>query len=199
MPTQGKVRKPRFKPDSLVTPANGITVLRMVLTPLVLWLIHKRELDVATFVLWLALCGTDGIDGFLARRYGVTTSGAFLDPLADKFLVIGGMIVLVMRDVFWWPLVAIIAVREVGMSVYRSVASRSGVSIPARQSAKVKTVVQQVAVSVAIAPWFGEKALWIAQLTLVVATVLTVSTGVQYFLDARKGNSRTTPVPTSAS
>ena len=47
------------------------------------------------FVLWFVLCATDGIDGFLARRHGTTRSGAFLDPLADKVLVLGAMFTLV--------------------------------------------------------------------------------------------------------
>ena len=52
--------------------------------------------------LWIALCVTDGIDGYLARRQGTTRSGAFLDPLADKVLVLGAMVALVANDTFWW-------------------------------------------------------------------------------------------------
>ena len=66
-------------------------------------------------VLWIALCVTDGIDGYFARRQGATRSGAFLDPLADKVLVLGAMAALVANDTFWWVPVAIIAVREIGI------------------------------------------------------------------------------------
>ncbi len=85
------------------------------------------------------LAGTDGIDGWLARRHGTTRSGAFLDPLADKFLVLGAMFALVADHRFSWVPVVIIAVREVAISLYRIVAARHGVSVPARALAKLKT------------------------------------------------------------
>jgi CDP-diacylglycerol---glycerol-3-phosphate 3-phosphatidyltransferase len=177
-PTQGS--------HEYLTPANGMTLLRMLATPFMLALIAGRHFDWPTLGLWIVLCCTDGIDGFLARRYGVTRSGAFLDPLADKFLILGAMIVLAAKGAFAWPLVLLIGVREIGMSIYRSVAGRQGISIPARKSAKAKTVVQQIAVGAAIAPWFGHKAAWIGTSVLVIATVLTVVSGVQYYVDARK-------------
>ena len=101
---------------------------------------HNRGSWVA-FGLWFVLCGSDGIDGYLARRHGTTTSGAFLDPLADKVLVLGAMFTLVSRDVFWIVPVAIIAGREVGISVYRTFVGAKGVSVPASQMAKWKTLV----------------------------------------------------------
>ena len=98
---------------------------------------------------------TDGVDGYLARRHGTTRSGAFLDPLADKVLVLGAMVALVAKGVFWWLPVALIAVREVGISAYRSLLGRRGISVPARGLAKVKTVVQEVAVGFALLPAHG--------------------------------------------
>ena len=68
------------------------------------------------------LACTDRLDGWLARRDGATRSGAFLDPLADKFLVIGGFLALGIRGDFSYAAVIIVAVREVGISVYRSFA-----------------------------------------------------------------------------
>ena len=62
----------------------------------------------AAFALWFVLCASDGIDGYLARRHGATTLGAFLDPLADKMLVLGAMFILVANDTFWIVPVAII-------------------------------------------------------------------------------------------
>lgn len=176
---------PFFGPSALLTPANGLTFARMALTPVMISLILQRRLDTATFGLWFVLCSTDGVDGILARRYGVTSSGAFLDPLADKFLVLGGMVALVAKHVFAWPFVVIIAIREVGMSVYRLFEGSHGVSIPARRSAKVKTFVQQLSVGFALMPWVATH-LWIAHTLLVIACALTVSTGWQYFTEARR-------------
>ena len=135
--------------------------------------------------LWIALASTDGVDGYLARRHGTTRSGAFLDPLADKLLVLGALACLVAEDLVWWVPVAIIAVRELAMSAYRSWLGRQGISLPARLSAKVKTVVQSVAVGVALAPTL-EGADWLTSTVLWGAVVLTVWSGVQYLADARR-------------
>ena len=82
----------------------------------------------------------------MARRHGTTRSGAFLDPLADKAVVLGALIALAAQGHLPWLPVVLITVREVGMQVYRSWVGRRGVSIPARNSAKLKTFVQDLAV-----------------------------------------------------
>jgi len=173
-----------FGPSALVTPANGITVLRLLATPLLIALIMLWGASWSTMVIWGVLSFTDGIDGWVARRQGTTRSGAFLDPLADKVVVLGALIALVANGTIWWVPVAIIAVREVGMSVYRTVVGRRGVSIPARPSAKIKTLLQDVAIGLCLIPWLAphhtvlSAAIW-------VATALTVFTGAQYYLDGR--------------
>ncbi len=177
--------EPRVSPHAYLTPANGMTVLRMLATPVMLVLITNQQTAAVTCGLWAVLCSTDFVDGVLARRYGVTTTGAFLDPLADKLLVLGALVVLVFEHYFWLIPVVIIAIREIGMSVYRSFASTQGVSIPARKSAKVKTFLQQLAVGFALAPVLGTREPWIARILLIVATILTVTTGLQYMQDAR--------------
>lgn len=177
--------EPPISSHAYLTPANGMTVLRMLVTPVMLLLITDQQTAAVTCGLWLVLCSTDFIDGVLARRYGVTSSGAFLDPLADKILVLGAMAVLVTQHYFWLLPVLIIAVREIGMSVYRSVASTRGVSIPARKSAKVKTFLQQLSVAFALMPWVGVDYPEVARFLLIVATILTVTTGLQYLRDAR--------------
>jgi len=119
-------------PNAVATWANAITVGRLVLSPLMFLVIpdHNQGSWIA-FGLWFLLSVSDGIDGWLARRHGTTASGAFLDPLADKVLVLGAMFTLVARDVFWILPVAIIAGRELLISVYRTVVASKGVSIPA--------------------------------------------------------------------
>ncbi len=173
-----------FGPSALITPANGITVLRLLATPLLIALIILWGASWVTMVIWGVLSVTDGIDGWVARRQGATRSGAFLDPLADKVVVLGALIALVGNGTIWWVPVAIIAVREVGMSVYRTVVGRRGVSIPARQSAKIKTLVQDLAIGLCLIPWLSPHhavlgaAIW-------GAAALTVFTGAQYYLDGR--------------
>ena len=174
-----------FGPSALATPANAVTIGRVVATPLLLAVILGHGDSWPALALWVVLAGTDGVDGYLARRHGTTRSGAFLDPLADKFLVLGAMTALVAEHVFWWLPVALIAVREAGISLYRSWAGQRGVSIPARQWAKVKTVVQDVAVGFALLPLTSGDH-WVANVVLWAAVVLTVVTGVQYLLDGRR-------------
>ena len=114
------------------------------------------------------LSATDGLDGWLARRDGTTRSGAFLDPLADKVLVLGGFFALAISGDFSWAAVIIVTVREVGISMYRSFAGRRGISLPARQLGKWKAVLQFLAVGVVLFPpmysWatFHDIVLWVA-------------------------------------
>jgi CDP-diacylglycerol---glycerol-3-phosphate 3-phosphatidyltransferase len=178
-------KEPNYSSHAFLTPANLLTFGRMAATPVVLVLIAQRKFDFVTLALWGVVCMTDWFDGILARRYGVSKSGAFLDPLADKLLVLGAMVVLVFKREFWIVPVALIAVREIAMSVYRSVVGTKGVSIPARQSAKYKTFVQQICVTFAIMPWVGQHANWIGQVLLWVSVALTLYTGAQYFFAAR--------------
>src|SRR5690606_30789734 len=96
----------------------------------------------AAFAIGLFVAISDNLDGKLARRQGTTRAGAFLDPLADKIVVLGVMVCLVRVDRYWWVPVALVTGRELGISVWRTYWARRGVSIPARRSAKYKTLVQ---------------------------------------------------------
>lgn len=174
-----------FGPTALLTPANAITIARLLLTPLWLGVVVERGPSWPSFLLGFVLAGSDGIDGWLARKQGATRSGAFLDPLADKFLVVGGLWALVVEGAFWWLPVGLITAREAAISLYRSWAGRRGISIPARWWAKVKTVVQEAAIGVAILPLTDDQDV-VRNGVLWVAVVLTIVTGAQYLLDGRK-------------
>ncbi|HVW31071.1 MAG TPA: CDP-alcohol phosphatidyltransferase family protein, partial [Acidimicrobiia bacterium] len=132
---------------------------------------------------WVILACTDGLDGWLARRDGTTRSGAFLDPLADKFLALGGLAALAAKGIFPWVAVGLIAFREFGISAYRTAAGRRGVSLPARQLGKMKTVFQLVAVGVALCPSTADTA-GLALSLLWVAVALTVVSGLDIVLSA---------------
>lgn len=174
-----------FGPSALATPANAVTAARVLMTPVLLVLIVGVGPSWPALVLWIVLAGTDGVDGFIARRQGTTRSGAFLDPLADKLLVLGALWALVVEGTVSAAPVAVITAREVAMSAYRSFVARRGTSIPARGTAKVKTVVQAVAVGVALCPPVVEHAGWLAGSVLWVAVALTLVSGFQYLRDGR--------------
>ena len=169
----------RFSESAIATPANFVTVARLLLAVPTLLLIWDRGSTWLTVTLWFVLACTDRIDGWLARRDGATRSGAFLDPLADKFLVIGGFLALGLRGDFSYAAVLIVAVREVGISVYRSFAGRHGISLPALKMGKWKAFFQFLAVGVVLFPptyeWatFHDVILWIA-ITLTVVSGLDI-------------------------
>ena len=179
-----------FGPSALATPANAVSVIRLLVAVPFFMLIAETPLSYAATLLWVVLCITDGIDGWLARRQGTTRSGAFLDPLADKVLVLGAMWALVASDRFAVVPVILITVRELTIQVFRSYWVRRGLAVPATGWAKVKTVTQEVAVGLALIPLFADE-LWVADTALWLAVALTMATGIQYLIDGRRAT-RTT-------
>jgi CDP-diacylglycerol--glycerol-3-phosphate 3-phosphatidyltransferase len=164
--------------------ANGLTVGRLVLAPVLAFMILSEEQRWVTFALALVLGASDFFDGRLARNARPTRFGAFVDPLADKTVVLLAGFSLVAIDRFSiWPWL-VIAVREIGIQVYRSYWARRGFAIPARPSAKYKVFVQGVVIAAALWPWLDD-ARWIADGLLWVAVAFTVVSGVQYLLDGR--------------
>lgn len=178
-----------FGPSAIATPANAVTIARLLCSPLLWALIVVSGPSWMAFAIWVALASTDGVDGILARRMGTTRSGAFLDPLADKALILGAMWAVVAADGFWWFPVALITVRELAISTFRSYWGRRGLAVPARFWAKVKTVTQSVAVGLALAPPIAEHHAWLAQTALWAAVGLTLFTGAQYLLEGSRATS----------
>ena len=97
-----------YGPTALATPANFVTVARILATPVFVLLIATQEPSWLTFAVGFAIGMSDFVDGARGRQ-GATRSGAFLDPLADKVLVLGGMFALVANEQFHWLPVAIIS------------------------------------------------------------------------------------------
>jgi CDP-diacylglycerol---glycerol-3-phosphate 3-phosphatidyltransferase len=174
-------------PSAVKTWANLVTVTRVLVAPFMFLLIpEKPGGSWVAFGLWFLLCSTDGIDGYLARRYGATTVGAFIDPLADKVLILGAMFFLVSNDVYWIVPVAIIAARELAISLYRTFVGAKGVSVPASRIAKWKTVTQQLSVGFAIAPLTALDATWLWNGLLWISVALALISGGQYMWRARR-------------
>jgi CDP-diacylglycerol--glycerol-3-phosphate 3-phosphatidyltransferase len=187
MGAQPVSRLTRFGPSALLTPANFVTALRFALTIPLLRVIAIDGVSWRATVGWVILACTDGLDGWLARRDGTTRSGAFLDPLADKFLALGGLAALAGEGVFPWVAVGLIAFREVGISAYRTAAGRRGISLPARQLGKMKTVFQLIAVGVALCPSTADLS-GLSLSLLWVAVGLTVVSGLDIVLSSRRAH-----------
>jgi CDP-diacylglycerol---glycerol-3-phosphate 3-phosphatidyltransferase len=176
-----------YGPSALATPANAVTVIRLLISPLVFLLIVAEGSSWTLLGLWAVLASTDGVDGWIARRHGTTRSGAFLDPLADKVLVLGALYSLVYIGRFPWLPVAVLAVREIAITLYRSHVARRGLAIPARTTAKAKTALQSLAVGLAVLPPLDAWT-WPADLVLWASVFMAVVSAVQYALDGRRAH-----------
>lgn len=185
---RGRVVAPGDSQVSNGNIANLITVARIFLAPLFVWLVvlddgeHGllRLLAGALFILAIA---TDGVDGAIARKRNlVTNSGILLDPIADKVLIIGAL------GALWWvgelPLwvALVIVARELGITVFRFIALRDRV-IPASPGGKLKTIIQAIALSSWLVPSWVLLGSWVFGLNWVLmgaAVAITLWTGVEY-------------------
>lgn len=160
--------------------ANAFTMLRVALVPVIAVLVFAGGGDARwwAFGIFVFAALTDSIDGWVARQLvGVTRWGQLADPLADKLLIIGSLAVLAVNDELPWWAVLVIILREVWVTVQRTVMVRQGVVMPASPFGKVKTVSQVVAVTLYLLPAGPEV---LAPAALGVAVVLTVASGVDY-------------------
>ncbi|MFN2556933.1 MAG: CDP-diacylglycerol--glycerol-3-phosphate 3-phosphatidyltransferase [Nitriliruptorales bacterium] len=166
---------------------NLVTVLRALLVPLILVLVlqeTRRALNWA-FAIFAFAAVTDTIDGWVARRWGgVTRWGQIADPIADKLLVIGTLAALAsLGTVPWWA-VAVIVIREVGVTLLRlRLMQHSDVVMPSSRSGKAKTVSQFAAVLAFLLPTPSRT---LAALLLYLAIALTVVSGLEYAFQARR-------------
>jgi CDP-diacylglycerol--glycerol-3-phosphate 3-phosphatidyltransferase len=128
---------------------------------------------------------TDGLDGYLARRYeGATRIGQWLDPLADKILVTAPIVAMTAIGTFpAWATVIIVA-REFAVSLLRAWLGSRGIGMPASPWGKVKTAVQMLLVPLYLLPLDGADTVRLVVLWL--AVVLTVWSGLDYFLKAAR-------------
>lgn len=174
-----------FGPGALATPSNVITLLRVIITPVLMYTVLKQGATWAAFALWVLLASTDKADGVLARKQGTTRSGAFLDPLADKVMVFGMFAVLIAKGEIWWIPVVIMAIRETWMSLYRSVLGRKGISVPARPLGKAKTFVQVIVIGLVLIPGAYPYAKAEVEVLVWVATALALISGYSYYSDGQ--------------
>ncbi len=171
----------------LANPANLITGARILASPIAFLLILANNdtggASWTVFVLGWIFAATDLLDGWLARRFDlISRSGAFLDPLADKIVVIGAMICLVVVDRYHWLPVALIAVREVVITGFRSYWVKHNRAVPARKSGKYKSIVQGLALQAALFPPLVDADLIVTGM-LWFAVAFTVYSGGRYLAD----------------
>ena len=171
----------------IANPANLITAARIVAAPIPFALIiANRDMGGASwlvFVLGWIFAATDLLDGWLARKFDlISRTGAFLDPLADKIVVLGAMVCLVVVDRYGWIPVALIAIREAVITGFRSYWVKQNRVVPARKLGKWKSIFQGVALQLALFPPFQD-ADFIVQAGLWFAVAFTLYSGLRYLLD----------------
>ena len=163
-----------------MTTANKLTIMRIALIPVFLVVLY---LDFAGARWWalgifIVACLTDFVDGYIARHYNqITNFGKFMDPLADKMLVMAAMCYFVEYGQMPGWCLAIVLLREFAVSGMRLVAVEQGRVIAAAWSGKIKTASTMVCLCLMLV--FSSSVLNLVCIVLIVAT--TVYSGIEYF------------------
>lgn len=172
---------------------NFLTVLRIVMVPLYVWLLLREDgtnpaLRWAAYAVFALAMITDGIDGRIARSRGqITNFGKVSDPIADKALTGAGFIGLSILDTIPWWMTILVLSRELGITLMRFIVIRHGV-MPAGRGGKLKTFLQTLSLGGLTLPlWaFPVHRAWeiVAYGLLWGAVIVTLVTGLDYVLKA---------------
>ncbi len=148
---------PAPEPKGFWNLPNTLTVIRIALVPVMVWLLWDEPKGVELTAAWFVFVGamvTDIVDGWLARKWNlVSPAGAYLDPLADKLMVT--TVLVMMIPLGWLPawLVVVLLCREIAITRLRGIASQEGMVISASTLGKLKTAYQSTALGFVL--WFG--------------------------------------------
>lgn len=170
--------------------ANKLTILRVFLIPvfIIFAMANQTAAQIIALAVFIIASLTDFLDGYIARKYNLVSDfGKFLDPLADKLLVTAALCVLVARSGISVWILFIITVREFIVTGLRLIAASKGVVIAASKWGKLKTMIQLIAIPVALMPNFGQynPIIWeVSAVTAVMwlAAAVTVVSGVDYII-----------------
>ncbi|MEW8993487.1 CDP-diacylglycerol--glycerol-3-phosphate 3-phosphatidyltransferase [Clostridium sp.] len=170
--------------------ANKLTVLRMILVPifLICAMVDTTTANIIALSIFIVASVTDKLDGYIARsRNQITNFGKFMDPLADKLLVTCALILLVEKGIVAAWVVVVIIAREFIVSGLRTLAASQGVVIAASNWGKLKTVIQMIAIIMGLLSLVYNPE-WLnitTQVTIYLAAVITIISGVDYFVKGK--------------
>lgn len=174
---------------------NAITIVRILCAPVFLWMLladggADGPLRWWAAVLFIVAIATDGIDGYIARRYEIVTDlGKILDPIADKALTGCAFVGLsILGELPWWVTIVVL-VREIGITVYRFIVVGDHV-LAAAWMGKLKTLAQAVALSLGLLPLagiVGDWIIWVNIVTMWIAVILTIASGIDYIVSEVRG------------
>lgn len=162
------------------TTANKITILRIALVSVFL-LLSYTDRRALCFVIYVIACLSDMLDGYIARHYNqITVFGKFMDPLADKILVITAMCVFIEWGIMPSWIVALVAFREFAVSGLRLIAAQKNIVIAAAKSGKIKTACTMVSIAAMLLFYYSN---WICTAGNILIAVTTVYSGAEYFIN----------------
>jgi CDP-diacylglycerol---glycerol-3-phosphate 3-phosphatidyltransferase len=166
---------------------NSLTVARCAAVPFVAFLLVFTGYwwNLVACIVFVVASITDLVDGYLARRLDLeSTIGAFLDPLADKLLVMTCMIMLVPLDRIPAWMVVIFLAREISVTALRGIAASEGIIIAAGSLGKYKTAFQTVALGFLIYHWneFGVNVHSVGIVLMWIALVYALASGYKYLM-----------------
>jgi len=195
-PWRGRLIRKGPGPASTGNVANIITVVRILMAPLFFVLLladggADGALRIWAAVTFVVAIVTDSADGIIARRQNLVTDfGKLVDPIADKVLIGGALVALSVLGELPWYVTVVIMVREIGITVFRFAVLSDRV-IPASRGGKIKTVLQALALTAALFPWWnlvGDWAHWVNGILMTAAFLATVLSGLDYLWQAWKHN-----------
>lgn len=129
---------------------NKLTILRICLIPFFMFFILTDFFNSTEFValiIYIAASVTDSIDGYIARKYNLVTDfGKFMDPLADKLLVISSLVCFIEIEILNSWVVMIIITRELSITGFRTLAANKGITLAANVWGKIKTICQMTTI-----------------------------------------------------
>lgn len=185
-PAGDPIATPSFRTASVYNVANLLTLLRIALVPVFVWLLfrHGTAWRLGALAVFVLASITDRIDGELARRHNLVTDfGKIADPIADKALTGSALIGLSILGELWWWVTIVILVREIGITLLRFVVIKYGV-IPASKGGKLKTMLQILAIGCFVCPGPGLLLNPLRWALMGAAVLVTVGTGLDYVLQA---------------
>jgi len=174
--------------------ANKITLARLFLipvfliflTPLASELTSPETATIVATIVFLIAAATDKLDGYVARKYNqVTNLGKLLDPLVDKLLIMAGLLMLVEDNKIAPWMAFIIIGREIVITSFRLLAISRKVVLAADRYGKLKLVAQVIAIALVLLSEQISGFLHLDQIMMVVATALTLYSGVNYLATNR--------------
>jgi len=161
--------------------ANRLTMIRIILIPAFLAVLYLGFFgsSYVAMAIFIAAGLTDIADGYVARRRNqVTDFGKFMDPLADKILVLSAMLWFIEQGVMPAWVVLIVVIREFMVTALRLIAADNGRVIAAGFSGKIKTVVTMVSLTA----MFLDLKPWMLYTCIALITITTLASGVEYFI-----------------